>query len=423
VKLAAAIGIGAAVAAVVAIAAFGLVATFRSLAPAHHHARAAPEPGVDLHTIDRNDFYRVVIPLAKREGSVDLYSFAPAFPPFWKNVLIPRFEAKYGIEVHFFNTQPDLADQQLIALHSLGRAPPADVYFAPGNHMRQYRRSALAAAYNLAAILPEASAYPPDLLERAARDGRFIPFHFNQTALAYDRARLAETSVPRDFDSLLRWAQAHPNQFALTAPRSGGSGQGLLLAVTYRFMSAQCRITFADSWKSDADATHWVETGGCMSRAWQYLRALAKVSVLTNGNADTQNLLANKAVTIGTVWEDGAYTFLRQKLLEPTVALTVPQPGMPGSADVLFVVAGTRHPAAALLLIDFALSRPIQQWKLDEMASRTGRVDINGSARYTGPAASFMVPRSSLNPQLIWPPAAMMMALDRGFDRHVMMQR
>lgn len=419
-KRLAVIGIGAAVAAITAL---GLIGAFLSRAPARDHAPAARKPGVALRTIDRNDFYRIVIPLAKQEGSVDLYSFAPAFPPFWKDVLIPRFEAKYGIKVRFFNVQPDLADQQLIALRSLGRAPPADVYFAPGSHKRQYRLNALAADYDLAAILPEASAYPSDLLARTARDGRFIPFHFNQTALAYDSARLAQASVPRDFDALLRWAQAHPNQFALTAPRSGGSGQGLLLAVTYRFMSAECRNTFADAWKRDADANRWVEASGCMDPAWHYLRALVKVSVLTNGNADTQNLLANKAVTIGTVWEDGAYTFLKQKLLEPTVALTVPRPGMPGSADVLFAVAGTRHPACALLLIDFALSRPIQQWKLDEMASRTGRVDINGSTHDTGPAAPFMVPQSSRNPNLIWPPAAMIVALERGFDRHVMMQR
>lgn len=414
----AAIGIAAMAIAITAIAAFVL------LTPSHSDARRPlPAGNADLQAVRRDNFYRVVVPLAKREGSVELYSFAPAFPPFWKTVLIPGFEAKYGIEVHFINTRPDLADQQLIALRSLGRAPPADVYFAPGSHMRQYRRNALAAGYNLASILPEASAYPPALLALTARDGRFIPFHFNQTALAYDSARLPEASVPRDFDALLSWAQAHPDRFALTAPRSGGSGEGLLLAVTYRFMSAQCRKTFVDSWKSDAAASQWVDTSGCMAQAWQYLRALVKVSVVTNGNADTQNLLANKAVMIGTVWEDGAYTFLKQKLLEPTVALTVPQPGMPGSADVLFVVAGTRHPAAALLLIDFALSRSIQQWKLDEMASRTGRVDINGNARRTGPAAPFMVPKSFLNPQLIWPPAAMMIALDRGFDQHVMMQR
>ena len=401
-----------------AIAALSLLSSPHDRAP----APGAPDT-VDLRTVGRDEFYRVVIPRAKQEGSVDLYSFPPAFPPFWKNVLIPRFEAKYGIKVNFFNTRPHLADQQLIALRSLGRAPPADVYFAPGSHMRLYRRAALAADYNLAAMLPEASAYPPDLLALTAPDGRFIPFHFNQTALAYDSARLPHASVPRDLDALLRWAQAHPAQFALTAPRSGGSGQGLLLAVAYRFMSPQCRKTFTDSWKSDAEASRWVDTSGCMVQAWQYLRALVKVSAMTNGNADTQNLLANKAVTIGTVWEDGAYTFLQQKLLEPSIALTVPQPGMPGSADVLFVVAGTRHPAAALLLIDFALSRSIQQWKLDEMASRTGRADINGSAHYTGPAAPFMVPKSSLSPQLIWPPAAMMIALDRGFDRQVMMQR
>lgn len=410
-------GIGAAVVAAVVLA----VAALQRV-PAHADTANASD-AFDVRALDRDNFYQVVVPRAQAEGSVDLYSFAPSFPPLWKKIVIPRFEAKYGIKVNFFNTRPVLADQQLIALRALGRTPPADVYFAPGGHMRLYRRAALAADYDLASLLPQASAYPPALLSLTARDGRFVPFHLNQTALAYDSARLSAASVPRDLDALLTWARAHPYQFAFTAPRSGGSGEGMMLAAAYRFMNEPCRKTFADAWRNDADASRWVQTSGCLDEAWQYLRALAKVSVFTNGNADTQNLLANKAVTIGTVWEDGAYTFRREKLLEPTVALTIPQPGMPGSSDVLFVVAGTQHPAAALLLIDFALSRPIQQWKLDEMASRTGRVDINGSTPDTSPARRFMVPESSLNSRLTWPSVSMMTALDRAFDARVAARR
>lgn len=405
-----------------AIAAAAVVSALLSISANTDGFTAARSDPLDAHALNRENFYQVVVPRAQAEGSVDLYSFAPAFPPFWKQVLIPRFEAKYGIKVHFFNTRPLLADQQLIALRSLGRAPPADVYFAPGSHVRLYRRRSLAADFDLVSLLPEASAYPAArMLALTARDGRFVPFHLNQTALAYDSARWPEASVPRDFDALLAWAQAHPHQFAFTAPKSGGSGQGLMLAVAYRFMNAPCRKTFADAWWDDDDAQRWVKTSGCLAQTWRYLRALARVSVFTNGNADTQNLLANQAVQLGTVWEDGAYTFLKEKLLEPTFALTAPQPGMPGAADVLFVVAGARHPAAALLLIDFALSRSIQQWKLDEMASRTARGDINvaPSNTRTSPATRFMLPASALNSQWIWPPAAMMDALNREFDNQI----
>jgi multiple sugar transport system substrate-binding protein/putative spermidine/putrescine transport system substrate-binding protein len=403
-----------------ALAVGAAVAGLQSISANTHSITAAAADRFDARALNRKDFYRIVVPRARAEGSVDLYSFAPSFPPLWTQVLIPRFEAKYGIKVNFFNTRALLADQQLMALRALGRAPSADVYFAPGGHVRLYRLRALAADFDLASLLPEAAAYPAArLLALTWRDRRFVPFHLNQTALAYDRARWPAASVPRDFDALLAWAQAHPRQFAFTAPRSGGSGQGLMLAVAYRFMSAPCRQSFVDAWWDDADAQRWVETSGCLAQTWRYLRALASVSVFTNGNADTQNLLANKAVRIGTVWEDGAYTFLKEKLLEPSFALTAPQPGMPGSADVLFVVAGARHPAAALLLIDFALSRSIQQWKLDEMASRTARDDIDVNASGASAAARFMLPASSLNSRWVWPPAAMVEALNREFDAQV----
>lgn len=400
-----------------------------------HAAGAAPAtkapPGdslsLSLRTLDRQHFYEVVVPLAKAEGTLTLYNFPASFPPFWKRIVIPRFEAKYGIKVAFYNVRPDVADQQLLAFRALRRVPPADVYFAPGSHVGFYRNESLAARLDLARILPEAAAYPAELFARLDSAERFAPFHMNQTALAYDSARIALDALPHELDGLLAWARAHPGQFAFTSPKNGGSGEGLLLAAAHRWMSADCRQRLDASWRDTDEARRWIDTGGCLTQTWRYLSALASVSVMTNGNADTQNLIANHAAVIGTAWEDMAYTFSRLKLIPPTVRLAVPAPGMPGSSDLLFVVAGARHPAAALLLIDFALSLPIQQWKLDQMASRSGRRDLADAQHEhehgPAPSADFMLPASSLDAQFGWPSAPMMAALDDAFVHEVVERR
>ncbi|WP_052382295.1 extracellular solute-binding protein [Paraburkholderia kururiensis] len=402
--------------------ALSLPAPAGSLNAAQASDVALPAP---LRSLYRDRFYETVVPLAKAEGEVSLYSFPASFPPFWKNIVIPRFEAKYGIRVRFYNVRADIADQQLMSFRALGRTPPADVYFAPGSHVWLYRREGLAAPVDLAGVLPEAAAWPAAAFGRSGRDGqgRFAPFHVNQTALAYDSIAVPSGNVPRDFDGLLAWAQAHPGQFAFTSPKNGGSGEGLLLAVAHRWMNADCRRALAAAWYDVEEARRWIETSHCLAATWRYLRALDSVSVMTNGNADTQNLIANRAVVMGTVWEDMAYTFARQKLLPPTVRLVAPQPGMPGSADTLFVVAGAAHPAAALLLIDFALSRPVQQWKLDQMASRTRRLDMAGPEHAERPSAGFMLPASSNETCFGWPSVPMMAALDDAFVREVVERR
>ncbi|MDP9651559.1 extracellular solute-binding protein [Paraburkholderia caledonica] len=374
-----------------------------------------------IRTLSRDRFYETVVPLAKAEGQLSLYSFPASFPPFWKSVVIPRFEAKYGIKVRFYDVRADIADQQLMSFRALGRTPSADVYFAPGSHVSLYRREGLAAPVDLANVLPEAATYPAAAFERLNPRGqsRFAPFHLNQTALAYNSGAIAPYDVPRDFDGLLAWAQAHPGQFAFTSPKNGGSGEGLLLAAVHQWTNPSCRQALESSWHDVDQAREWINTSHCLETAWEHLRVLDSVSVMTNGNADTQNLLANGAVMIGTVWEDMAYTFARQKLLPTTIRLAMPQPGMPGSADTLFMVAGAAHPAAALLLIDFALSRPVQQWKLDHLASRTGRLDLTGAGHAAQPASDFMLPAASADSWFGWPSASMMAALDDAFVHEV----
>ncbi len=71
----------------------------------------------DAATLTRENFYDVLVPVAKQEGEVNLYSFAASFPVFWKEAVIPGFEKKYGIRVNFYDVKEDVAKQQLIAVH------------------------------------------------------------------------------------------------------------------------------------------------------------------------------------------------------------------------------------------------------------------------------------------------------------------
>jgi multiple sugar transport system substrate-binding protein/putative spermidine/putrescine transport system substrate-binding protein len=224
--------------------------------------------------------------------------------------------------------------------------------------------------------------------------------------------------MPRDFETLLEWSRANPGAFALTSPKNGGSGEGFLIGVANHFMDDACRRAFYDDAMSAVEALRWVNNSACLDTTWDYLRALYPLAAITNGNAATQNLIANHGATIGTVWEDLTFVFVKRKLQEPTVRLSMPESGMPASADALFVVAGAAHPAAALLLIDFALSKPIQEWKLQQMGSRSPRDDIDEEGLPGQPSRNLLsVAQRRAVPR--WPSSPVVAALDNAFVKQV----
>src|SRR5688572_33436380 len=78
------------------------------------------DPGFDLGSLTADNFYDVIVPLAKKEGTVTLYDFTDSFGPLFNDRLIPQFEAKYGIKVEYVRGEGAAANQQLIAAKNSG---------------------------------------------------------------------------------------------------------------------------------------------------------------------------------------------------------------------------------------------------------------------------------------------------------------
>ena len=57
------------------------------------------ETEFDLKTLTQENFYDVIVPLAKAEGSFVLFDFSNSFAPLWTEHIIPLFEEEYGIKV------------------------------------------------------------------------------------------------------------------------------------------------------------------------------------------------------------------------------------------------------------------------------------------------------------------------------------
>ncbi|MGV8953838.1 MAG: extracellular solute-binding protein [Cypionkella sp.] len=353
------------------------------------------DPGFDLATLTADNFYDVIVPLAKEEGSLTFYDFTDSFGPLFSEMLIPQFEEKYGITVDYIRGEGAAANQQLIAAHNSGAAAPADAYFVSSGSLPLLSGEGVIANLPLQTLLPNGAALNPDIATVTSgveHGGIFLPFHRNQTDIIYDTRVVDAASVPTTMDGLLDWAKANPGKFIVTSPTGGGSGSGFMQSLALAKVTGdECRANFVN-WTITEQEADAFAASDCMKPVWDYYAALLPVVELTNGNADTLNLIANGAGAIGTAWEDMAYDFIGRGLLPPTVRQQLLEEGQVGGGDGLMLPVGGAHPAAGLLMLDFLISNEVQLQKLQINGSRSARTDLDPAAAFTPEQVARLIP-------------------------------
>lgn len=353
------------------------------------------DPGFDLKALSATNFYDVIVPLAKKEGSVTFFDFTDSFGPLFNDHLIPEFEAKYGVKVNYVRGEDTAANQQLIAaLHAAGKAP-ADVYFDSSGSLPLLTGEGAIANIPLNKLLPSGAALDPvisTVTDGVNHGGAFLPFHRNQTDIVYDTRIFPTGKVPNDLNALAAWAKANPGKFIMTSPTGGGSGNGFMQAIAFaKVTDASCRATFT-KWNITKEEADSFAGSDCMKPVWGYYSDLLPSVEVTNGNSDTLNLIATGAGAIGTAWEDMVYDFTGRGLLPPTVRQQLLKEGQVGGGDGLFLPIKGEHPAAGLLLLDFLMSKDVQLEKLSINGSRSARLDIDPARTFTPEQVARLIP-------------------------------
>lgn len=333
----------------------------------------------DLKTLTQENFYEVIVPLAKKEGSFVFFDFTNSFAPLWTEHIIPLFEKEYGVKVQHNSVKGDVALQQMLAARNAGQPSPTDLFFVTSTQTQALIDNGLAANIPMHKLLPNAKDVDETLAtvtNGVNHGGYMVPFHRNQTAMAYNAQFVNEQDVPKNFDELLAWVKKNPGKLAATSPLRGGSGDGFMSSLMLRYVEGRCRDALSNFAITDDEARAWIGEG-CLDPVGQYYKEFNPNVEITNGNSDTLNLLANGEAYIGTVWEDMTYDFIGRGLLPRTIRLYLLEDGQVGGGDGIFLPADSTKPASALLFLDFILSRDIQVIKLQINGSRSARTDIN----------------------------------------------
>jgi putative spermidine/putrescine transport system substrate-binding protein len=362
---------------------------------------ADPPKALDFSKLTRATFYEKIVPVAKSQGSLVFFDFSSSLEPIFKDVIIPNFQAKYGIKVNYYKVNGDTAVQQVLAATGAGQAAPVDAFFiGSGAAYLTLMKGKGIANIPLNKIMPNAANIRPDTAESVSgvsNGGAYVPFHLNQTAIAYDSTKVSAADLPKDFNGFLAFAKAHPRQVAVTAPTRGGSGEGFAAAVTYSLFTDAERKKLYDFSLTVDEAYAWLKTAPSMPKVLDYYRSLKPVVEFTNGNADTLNLIANGAVVMGSAWEDMTFTYLNQGLLPKTTRLTILSPVMYGGFDGICVPATSARKEAAALFIDEAMSLNSQIQKAVIIGSRTARTDIGFGNVLSEEKKAYLLPDADFN--------------------------
>jgi ABC-type uncharacterized transport system YnjBCD substrate-binding protein len=348
----------------------------------------------DLYELSIHNFYDVLVPIAQEQGSLVLYDFTDSFTPLFRDHIIPGFTNRYGIQVEYFSVDGANAVQQLIAARSANRPPATNVFFLPNAQVQTATEAGVIANLPLNTMLPSAQ----DLEQGASiiargyeHGGIVVPFHRNQTALAYDTRFISEADAPKTLQELLEYARANPRRVAVTSPARGGSGAGFLESAILHFTPEQCRGALYDFELTAEDATEWAR-GECLEPTMAYFRELAPHAEITNGNTDTLTLIANSVAHIGTAWEDMAYDFTGRGLLPRSVRVRLLESGQVGDGDGVMIPSNNSKLAGALLFVDYIMSDEVQLLKLETNGSRSARTELDVNAALTDEVLARLLP-------------------------------
>ncbi|MFQ6116990.1 MAG: extracellular solute-binding protein [Candidatus Bipolaricaulia bacterium] len=299
---------------------------------------------------------------ARGQGSITLYVFK--YPDYFRTVA-ERFEEETGIEVTVISGSAEGTYQKIVA--EKGGRGTVDLWLLSGPQVHPAVEGGLLFG-PVIERLPNAksiSHFDAQYAEGFEHGGYVVPAWRNQAVFAYDSRFVAEP--PASLADLEQWVKSNPKRFSYCDPARGGSGQAFVNSVLYWLTGGpQKYFGHFDQAIVDKD---W-------PKLWAWLRGIGPYVLYAAGNDDALEKLARGEVWIAATWEEMFLHWLEDGRLPDSVRAYLPAPGLPGGADFLGVPANSTKKAAALMFMNYLLSRESQSTLVEMLKMRPVRTDI-----------------------------------------------
>jgi putative spermidine/putrescine transport system substrate-binding protein len=323
---------------------------------------------------------------ARGQGSITLYVFK--YENYFRTVGA-SFEKDTGIQVTVVSSSAEGTYQKIVA-EKKGRGT-VDLWLLSAPQVQPAVEDGL--LYGpVIELLPNAenvSPFDAQYAEGFDHRGYVVPAWRNQAVFAYDSQFVAEP--PASLADLELWVKSNLGRFTYCDPARGGSGQAFVNSALY-WLTGEPERYFGHFDQAIVDE-EW-------PRLWAWLRDIGPYVVYAAGNDDALEKLARGEVWIAATWEEMFLQWRADGRLPDSVRAYLPAPGLPGGADFLGVPANATKKAAALLFINYLLSKESQNTLMDMLRMRPVRTDV----AIPEPLAQLMIPREEFERyRLPWP--------------------
>lgn len=323
---------------------------------------------------------------AKGQGSITLYVFK--YEDYFRTVAA-SFKEETGIEVTVISGSAEGTYRKIVAERE-GRGT-VDLWLLSGPQVQPAVEEGLLFG-PVIERLPNAeriASFDAQYAEGFEHGGYVVPAWRNQAVFAYDSRFVAEP--PASLAELERWVKSNPERFTYCDPARGGSGQAFVNSVIY-WLTGDPQRYFGHYDQAIVDE-EW-------PKLWAWLREIGPYVVYAAGNEDALEKLARGEVWIAATWEEMFLQWREDGRLPDSVRAYLPAPGLPGGADFLGVPANSTRKAAALLFMNYLLSKKSQSTLMEMLKMRPVRTDLP----IPEALAQLMIPREEFERyRLPWP--------------------
>lgn len=180
-------------------------------------------------------------------------------------------------------------------------------------------------------------------------EGYVIPMFHSQVVIAYNPKMVP--NPPKTIDEVVAFAKANPKKFGFNGIKGGMSGVGFVTGYLYA-KSGQYEV-MAKGPYDKANEAKWADI-------FKGMKDLIAVSTITAGNAGTLDMLNRGEIAMGPVWVDMLVLWKNEGRMDPNIAMTLPEPGLPGQPMYLVITKGSANKEAAQKYIEHIASPEVQ---------------------------------------------------------------
>jgi len=312
--------------------------------------------------------------------------------------VVKAFESEYGIAVTLPDGTMDGNSEKLLA--EKGR-DKGDIDVFAWDFV-------LFETVNMAALFQPLTALPKDdgrVTKLAGFDaGKYaVAYWGNQTGIAYDPAKVSEAKLPQTPNDFAAFWKANPGKFGFNYEK-GGAGPS--------FYQNILRVVSGVDFSNGASDPKRL---AALKPALDFFNKDAANYVITASNADSITRISDGELWMAPAWEDHLAGLQKRGEVRKAIKFYIPAMGMNGGGNGVAIPLNARHPAAALVFVNWLTSAKTQSLFNKEFGTGPMNAAADDSAA--------LVPKKQRQYRTTWGAQPFRKAVESTFIDKVVQQR